>query len=458
MAQNGDDGARAVKIATFSKIRRAHFGAEDPSSIYEGDEALYRAHMKLKQFPEPPEYRQEWQKRQFAYITLITDDKYLPGVVMLHYSVRMAERPGHRYPFIVLYTSGLSDSAIAALELTRDNDDYTVDLRLIDPLLPAAHHKISVADPRFADTWTKLRVFEQYGEYTTMVYLDADMLVTHCRERYTSKGTVFPGAPALHKVFYYAKHLPQYCIAAVHDCTCSLKPYQGHMRFVCSQNCVYHYQAYDDPPKTLIAQPGQEGPITMFNSGMFVFHPNARLWEAMEYYFENSTMLGRFLFPDQDFLVTFFKYRWASIPFTWNAVKTQKYRHGNLWKDHRVKIIHYIVDKPWMKFSDYLDEWVGFCGGDSVLHAYWWDRFEDYSGKWWKDGVITRQTEALHLVEPFLGDRDGVRPIDTAPVKDVPTKVCWDFVKWVPQDDKGKGEVKANQWDGKGKGKAKAEY
>lgn len=441
------DGAGAVKTATFNDIRREHFGAEDTPCIYEGDEALRHAHMLLKESPEPPEYRQKWQKRQFAYITLITDDKYLPGVVMLHYSVRMAEQPGHHYPFIILYTSSLSDIAITALELTRDDDDYTVDLRLIDPLLPAAHHNISVADPRFADTWTKLRVFEQYGEYTTMVYLDADMLVTHCREYYNlkSEGTVLQGAPALHKVFDYAKNLPQYCIAAVHDCTCSLKPYQGHMRFVCCQNCVYHYQAYDDPPKTLIAQPGQEGPITMFNSGMFVFHPNAYLWEAMKYYFENSTMLGRFLFPDQDFLVTFFKYRWASIPFTWNAVKTQLYRHGNLWKDHRAKIIHYIVDKPWMKFSDYLDEYVGFCGGDSVLHAYWWNRFEDYSYKWWKRGLITREREVLHLVEKFLGDRDGVRPID------------WAFVMWVPQDDKGKGTAKAVQWDGKGKGKAKAE-
>lgn len=395
------DGGEAVRTATFTRIKPENFGLESselPLSIYDGDEALRMSHLYLKYHPASQDFHKKWQSKKFAYVTMLTDDKYLPGVIMLHYSVRVSERPDLEYPFIVLYTRSLSETAIAALRLTQDNDRHGMILRRIEPLLPAPHHNITVADPRFADTWTKLRVFQLFGKYTTMVYLDADMLVTHCDRP----------APPMHTVFDYAKDLPQYCIAAVHDCTCSLGKYLGHMRHVRCANCVFHYQLEDDDEKTLIAQPGQSGPVTMFNSGMFIFHPNKRLWDAIEYYFDNSTMLGKFRFPDQDFLVTFFKYRWASIPFEWNAVKTMVYRHGELWADSNTKIIHYIVDKPWMKRTDRNDEVVGFCGRDTVLHAYWWSRFGNYQ--------LQRERrfefELLDVVNKFVADRDGKRQID----------------------------------------------
>ena len=67
-----------------------------------------------------------------------------------------------------------------------------------------------------------------------------------------------------------------------------------------------------------------------------------------------------------------FKGKWKSLPYCYNALKTLRVIHTNLWRDEEVRCLHYILsDKPWHtkigkdKHEEY-DE----------LHSWWWERFD----------------------------------------------------------------------------------
>lgn len=388
---------------TFPSIKLEHF--KFPSldnkvpdhDIYSDDEPLRQSHRRLQDLTAVDDH--DKNRTSVAYITLVTDASYLPGVVALNHSIR---KYGGKKSFIVLYTSNLSRDALIALQAIEQQNCSGNKMKLyhIQPLLPPDKHEIKLADARFADTWTKLKVFEPlvFDRYHTMLYLDADMLVT-C-------GT------NIDDIFDYAKDLPKYCIAAVHDCKCGIINPPGLHTLNCKENCVLSLQDPSSGNKaTIIAGPGgRKGPISMgpvssFNSGLFLFHPSWMLWESINEYFYASSKLGEYSFPDQDFLVTFFQGRFASIPWGWNAVKTMAYRHEGLWAPDQVKIVHYIVDKPWAKATHRGDKEVGFSGKDGPLHAAWWEAFEEWKGEMERRGL----SGLVLLVGGHCGDRDGKR-------------------------------------------------
>jgi hypothetical protein len=87
-------------------------------------------------------------RKAAAYLTLLTNDSYLPGALTLHYSLKSVQS---RYPLVVLITPSLSQGTKDAL--IRCN----VQFREIQPLQPEGGHVLSDHDERFADTWSKLR-------------------------------------------------------------------------------------------------------------------------------------------------------------------------------------------------------------------------------------------------------------------------------------------------------------
>lgn len=56
-----------------------------------------------------------------------------------------------------------------------------------------------------------------------------------------------------------------------------------------------------------------------------------------------------FKFPDQDLLAYFFKGKFVSLGYQYNALKTLRGCHTEMWEDKDVKNVHYILDKPWAK-------------------------------------------------------------------------------------------------------------
>lgn len=85
------------------------------------------------------------------------------------------------------------------------------------------------------------------------------------------------------------------------------------------------------------------------------------------------------LFFDQDLLTIVYRDKWIPMPYTYNALKTLRSCHSDIWKDEDVKILHYILDKPWKSRT--------FDKNDLVqgLHGLWWDAFAEVEKEWLRD-------------------------------------------------------------------------
>jgi hypothetical protein len=104
--------------------------------------------------------------RQKVWTTLITNTKYLSGLLTLDYSLK---KVGSEYPLIALYTDSFPPEGHAALDLRG------IPKQRVQYLLPSLHKDYST-DERFYDCWSKLTPFSLV-EYDRVVQLDSDMLV-----------------------------------------------------------------------------------------------------------------------------------------------------------------------------------------------------------------------------------------------------------------------------------------
>ena len=100
------------------------------------------------------------------WTTLITNTKYLSGLLTLDYSLKKA---GSQYPLVALYTDTFPLEGHAALDLRGIPKQH------IPYLLPSIHKDYS-SDTRFYDCWSKLTPFS-LTQYDRVVQLDSDMLV-----------------------------------------------------------------------------------------------------------------------------------------------------------------------------------------------------------------------------------------------------------------------------------------
>jgi hypothetical protein len=107
-------------------------------------------------------------------------------------------------------------------------------------------------------------------------------------------------------------------------------------------------------------------------------------------------------FPDQDFLNAAFDARWASLPWSTNALKTWRYWHTNIWRDDRVAVLHYIVDKPWAARVG-KDGKAGYLGKDGETHGWWWEEF----GRWEREREAEGETELLDTVRKYAASEGG---------------------------------------------------
>lgn len=85
---------------------------------------------------------------RFAYVTLLTNNTYLAGVLVLWFSLRKA---GSKYPLVVMATPAVSKASRSVLSTAG------ISLVDVDRLHPPFDHMLASSDFRFADTWTKLR-------------------------------------------------------------------------------------------------------------------------------------------------------------------------------------------------------------------------------------------------------------------------------------------------------------
>ena len=318
-----------------------------------------------------------------AWVTLLTRSSYLPGVITLAHSLAIHSTS---YPLIVLVTPSLPTSAVRALEL-ESTHNLILKVHPIEPLLLPNNQKTTLIASRFEDTWTKLRAFE-LTSHDTCVFLDADIAV------YKNMDDVFdfqlPGDD---------------WIAANHACVCNLDHDSWAPENWNRQNCAYTPLQHPAALEKGTPIPRNSAPpdtYALLNGGVFLYRPSKDLWQAMYQHFLTSPELSEYQFPDQDFLASFFRQKWLSLPWKYNALKTMKQWHPNIWRDEEVCGLHYIVDKPWEKrvASDGIG---GHLGRDGKTHTWWWSVWNSWRDK--REGELLGTMDSL-VAEPLNNSTD----------------------------------------------------
>ncbi|KAL4064940.1 glycosyltransferase family 8 protein [Scleroderma yunnanense] len=284
--------------------------------------------------------------RTAAYVTLLTKASYLPGVLVLEYTLRSVRS---RYPFVVMVTPALE----------RDARDILVrrgiQIKEIQGLKPAENtHKLAPHDVRFEETWTKLRAFEM-TDFDRVVLLDADMIVMRNMDE------------------LFDIDLPKDYIAAAHVCACNPKKLSHYPLDWVPANCAYtpqeHPSSLTSPTQITESCPR---PYTQLNSGLVILNPSLELAYALYNHLYHSPLVPTWSFADQDLLADFFKGKWKPLPWCYNALKTLMVIHKSLWRDEEIRCLHFILpDKPWHARVPKDGE-----GEFDRCHQWWWDRLE----------------------------------------------------------------------------------
>lgn len=339
--------------------------------------------------------------RKNAYATLLTRGSYLAGVLILAYTL---QKQKSKYPLIVCYTSSLSQECVSVLYDEAERL-YMIPHK-VETLLPAMDKKIELIAARFKDTWTKLRVFELFSDASSQVdgvttsfpsarndwdeicFLDADMAIFNRSMDGIFEAAKLPGPGSL---------------AACNSCVCNLDkdPWapQDWIRENCAYSIVQHPDALTKPtPVTNNSRPTHK----LLNGGMFVFRPSKQQWDDMMVFFEQEAPVESYKFPDQDFLADFFKGRWQTVGWQYNALKTMRYWHQNIWRDEEVVCLHYIVDKPWAKRIA-PDGTAGYLGRDGETHKWWWQLYDEWKEQRERFG----DSRILDIVSKYVAARPG---------------------------------------------------
>jgi len=60
---------------------------------------------------------------------------------------------------------------------------------------------------------------------------------------------------------------------------------------------------------------------------------------------------AKYPFGEQDLYNEVFSGKWIRLSYAYNALKTLRHVHPHIWNDAEIRIVHYILDKPWNDLS-----------------------------------------------------------------------------------------------------------
>ena len=195
-------------------------------------------------------------------------------------------------------------------------------------------HKDFSNDPRFYDCWSKLTPFS-LEEYDRVVQLDSDMLVVKNMDDLMDVELDPPGNDGKGaKVF-----------AASHACVCNPLKKAHYPKNWIPENCAFTSQhAHPDLAQKTGAPP--TAGLGMPNGGLQVVAPSKAIYDLILNHLTTGAVAD-YEFADQSLLGDLFSGRWVALPYTYNALKTLRAIHKEIWKDEEVRNVHYILDKPW---------------------------------------------------------------------------------------------------------------
>ncbi|KAK8115126.1 uncharacterized protein PG998_000321 [Apiospora kogelbergensis] len=285
-----------------------------------------------------------------VWTTLITNNAYLSGLLTLDFSLKQHKS---KYPLVALYTDSFPASGLAALAARG------IPAQRIEYLLPTQGKDYS-NDPRFYDCWSKLTPFS-LDQYARVVQLDSDMLVRRNMDELMTLELDDPSDVIAGKgtrVF-----------AAGHACVCNPLRKPHYPADWVPASCAFTHQHADPERAQTEGIDPAVGPLGFMNGGLQVVNPNRRVFEQIVDYMESHAV--NMDFADQSVLSDLYRGRWVPLPYVYNALKTLRWKgvHEPIWRDDRVKNVHYILaPKPW----DEMDGQGNFTGTDES-HAWWVD-------------------------------------------------------------------------------------
>ena len=270
-----------------------------------------------------------------AWVTLLTDAGYVPGVRALRASLA---RVGSAYPLVVMVTPDVEPADRALLA----GDGCVV--HEIEPLRPPSGLTDAYANARFAQVWSKLAVW-RLTVFERVVCLDADMLVVRDMDG------------------LFDLELGDGEIAACHACRCNPNRIPSYPASWTPERC--HYSHVPAGAGTGLPT-GPAEPDDYLNGGVLVLRPDEGTFADLMAELAEVEDLTRYPFAEQDFLNEHFAGRWRPLPYVYNALKTLPHQHPGLWDADAVKNLHFIIDKPWQKALDPQDPYY-------ALDRIWWD-------------------------------------------------------------------------------------
>ena len=190
----------------------------------------------------------------------------------------------------------------------------------------------TLAAERFSLVWTKLRAFE-LEEYNKVILIDSDMLVRKNMDE-------------LMDLSLDGTDSSKPGIAASFACSCNPRKVASYPDSWIPANCPFTPQTHPSsltiPPIKITSSSPENH--RLINSGLVVLQPQKAVMDEMIHQIQNDPEVPAMRFPDQDFLAKFYRDRVTPLPWIYNALKTLRACHTNLWRDEEVKNVHYILE------------------------------------------------------------------------------------------------------------------
>ena len=296
---------------------------------------------------------------KYAYVTLLLNSDYLPGVLALAQSI---SQTGSQLPLILLLSKqNVSPEVYDIIQKSK----YFERIINVDPYLLETRNNFELADllkrSDLSFTFTKLNAWK-LTDYDKILYLDSDMLIT--------------------------------------------------------ENIEHLFNIWDKLGVNDIIASSDSGWPDIFNSGLFLIKPSLDMFDKLlDFYRHHDSFDG----ADQGILNEYFNLQshitggnWLRLPFTYNCTLNSNYEYLPAMIRFRdsIKVFHFIgLNKPWKNHNLCYDTSYAriFNGNRDNLFQLWWKTFDSINISGYTPLDILQASGNLQpKVEPLLLTEDDV--------------------------------------------------
>ncbi|KAI1186427.1 nucleotide-diphospho-sugar transferase [Nemania serpens] len=313
------------------------------------------------------EIANEGQQPQYdptkIWTTLLTNRAYFGGLLVLDHSLR---KSGSRYQLKVMVTRDVERDE----EYMRAFVAAGIPTIVVDKIEPAPRDgKVN------RGTWEKLAPWS-FTDYERVVLLDSDQVI-------------------LQNIDYMMEFdLPDGWIASTHACTCNPRKLAHYSKDWIPENCAF---------TAANQETGEPAPITesspnnhhLLNSGTVVLRPSKQQYDLLIDTMNTHPDVPNMLFFDQDLLGIVYRGKWKPLPYVFNALKPMRDCHAPMWRDEDVRVLHYILNKPW-KSRTYNDDRI------ESTHKLWWDEYAEVEREWLSSADAEKKALWQNVVVPVV--------------------------------------------------------